>query len=486
MRPSIIPAALLLAAAFSSSVYAQGARSMREGNTRLATPDSRLATVYLPPVSAKDQGPADSLYRLAREALNRNEYGRAADLFSNLRSRYPRSDYAGDAYYWEAYARYRMGGMSQLRTSLALLDEQEKKSPGADTRDSGDAASLQTRVLGELARLGDAAAARRVAAQAQSAADVPAPPDAVDAPKPPRPPRAGREKCDNEDDLQSSALNAVMQMDSERAIPILEKVMARRDDGSGCLRRRAVFIISQHRGERVEQMLLDAARNDPDAEVRSQAVFWLSQVNSPRAVAAIESILQTSKDPEIQDKAVFALSQQNRPEARQALRNYAGRNDISDEIREKAVFWLGQSGNAEDVAFLQDMYSKVQSDKVKDRIIFSVSQNSRSGSEWFARIARNTSEPLELRKKALFWMGQRGQTTGAELAAVYDSFTDREMKEQLIFVLSQKKDRAAVDKLISIAEKETDRELQKKALFWLTQTNDPRVAELLSRILIKP
>jgi hypothetical protein len=53
-------------------------------------------------------------------------------------------------------------------------------------------------------------------------------------------------------------------------------------------------------------------------------------------------------------------------------------------------------------------------------------------------------------------------------------------------VLSQKHDRAAVDKLIDIAEKEKDTELRKKALFWLTQTNDPRVTDLLSRILIKP
>ena len=476
---TFIPAALLLAASVSSPVHGQYGQSFR-----LATGDSRL-TVHLPAISPRAQGPADSLYRVAREALNRNDYNRAADLFGNLRTRYPRSDYAADAYYWEAYARYRMGGMAQLRTSLALLDEQEKKHADADTRDSGDAASLQTRVLGELARLGDAAAARRVATTARAAAEAPAAPEAVSAPRAPRAPRASQ-KCDDEDDLASAALNAVMQMNSEQAIPILEKVLARRDEGSACLRRRAVFIVSQHRGERVDQMLLDAVRNDPDAEVRSQAVFWLSQVNSPRAVAALESILQNSRDPALQDKAVFALSQQNRPEARQALRAYAGRNDVSEEIRDKAVFWLGQSNNAEDVAFLQDLYGRVTSERVKERIIFSVSQNSRGSSEWFGRIARNTAEPLELRKKALFWMGQRGQTTGAELAAVYDSFTDREMKEQLIFVLSQKKDRAAVDKLMAIVEKETDNELRKKALFWLSQSNDPRAAELIGRILIKP
>jgi hypothetical protein len=60
------------------------------------------------------------------------------------------------------------------------------------------------------------------------------------------------------------------------------------------------------------------------------------------------------------------------------------------------------------------------------------------------------------------------------------------MKEQLIFVLSQKHDRAAVDKLVDIVEKEKDTELRKRALFWLSQSNDPRAAELINRILIKP
>ncbi len=365
-----------------------------------------------PLISAAQNGPADSLYRVAREALNRNEYGRAADLFSTLRRRYPRSDYAGDAHYWEAYARYRMGGTDQLRTSLALLEEQGRTYPDASTKSGGDADALQTRVLGELARQGDANAARRIAVVASGA------PVAAGAPMvAPVAPVAvvgvsRSSRCEGEDDLQASALNAVLQMDSERAIPILEKVLARRDEGSACLRRRAVFIISQHKGERVEQMLLDAVRNDPDPEVKSQAVFWLSQVNSPRAVAAIESVLATSQDPKLQERAVFALSQQNRPEARAALRNYAARNDVSEDIRDKAVFWLGQSNDPQDAAFLQDLYGKVQGDKVKERIIFSVSQNNRASSEWFGRIARNQSEPLELRKKALFWMGQRNGTTG--------------------------------------------------------------------------
>jgi hypothetical protein len=53
--------------------------------------------------------PADSVYRVAREALNRREYPKAADLFARIAEKYPRSGYAPDALYWQAFALYRQG-----------------------------------------------------------------------------------------------------------------------------------------------------------------------------------------------------------------------------------------------------------------------------------------------------------------------------------------------------------------------------------------
>jgi HEAT repeat protein len=60
---------------------------------------------------------------------------------------------------------------------------------------------------------------------------------------------------------------------------------------------------------------------------------------------------------------------------------------------------------------------------------------------------------------------------------------DREMREQVVFVLSQRHDPGAVDALMDIARNETDRDLQKKAIFWLGQSDDPRVAEFLLEII---
>jgi len=47
---------------------------------------------------------ADSVYRAARQALNRNDYERAAALFRSIRDRYPRSSNVPNTYYWQAFA----------------------------------------------------------------------------------------------------------------------------------------------------------------------------------------------------------------------------------------------------------------------------------------------------------------------------------------------------------------------------------------------
>jgi HEAT repeat protein len=59
------------------------------------------------------------------------------------------------------------------------------------------------------------------------------------------------------------------------------------------------------------------------------------------------------------------------------------------------------------------------------------------------------------------------------------------MKEQAIFVLSQKKDAGAIDKLIDIAKNDRDREMRGKAIFWLGQSRDPRAMRLLEEIISK-
>jgi HEAT repeat protein len=427
--------------------------------------------------------PADSLYREARDALNRRDYLRAARLFAAIPDRYPRSGYAGDALYWQAFSLYRLGEERSLRDALRALTAQRDRYPRAATQ--GDAAALERRIQGELARRGDNRAAEDIAQAAEAA--VPVPPEPPTPPRAPVPPAARRAACaDEDDDMKVAALNALQQMGDERARPILRRVLARRDPASVCLRRKAVFLIAQEGAAGTEEILLDAARTDPDPEVKEQAVFWLSQVGTDRAVSALDSILHASSAPALQEKALFALSQHESPRAQQALRAYAERADVASELREKAIFWIGQSDRQDDAAFLRGLYGKLQEPELKKKVLFSISQmGGQDNGRWLLGIARDQSQRLELRKQALFWAGQGGVSI-ADLAALYGQMPDREMREQLIFVYSQREEPAATDKLLEIARKKPDLELRKRALFWLGQTQDPRAAKALQDIIEQP
>jgi HEAT repeat protein len=422
----------------------------------------------MPPAAWAIMDPADSLYRLARAALRRNDYTRAADLFRQVRDQYPRSEYAPDAYYWEAFALYRAGGKPNLQQAREALRLQRQRHPSV--AGGTDPKSLATRVCGALARMGDSECAELITENAGEAAEAGGPVRQGTCPR-------------EEDDMRIEALNAVLQMDADRAMPLLKRVLERRDSCSAPLRRKAIFLVSQKHTSETEALLLGAARNDPDEEVREQAVFWLSQVGTERSVSALDSILRTARDRKLQEKAIFALAQVNNTRASAAIREFAERNDVAQELREQAIFWIGQQKRPENAQYLQTLYGRVNSGQLKEKIIFSLSQMGGSeNSRWIMNIALDENEAIEARKQALFWAGQTGGSI-TDLVALYGRIQNREMKEQLIFVYSQRRDRAAVDKLLDIARNDSDREMRKKALFWLSQSNDPRVADLLQEII---
>ena len=428
-----------------------------------------------PPIAWRTDDPADSLYRAAREQLNRGDYRSAAQSFARIVERYPESAYAADALYWEAYARYSLGEKGDLRSALVALDAQRTRFPKASTR--GDADALAVRVRGALARLGDGDAAASIATQAAAQAK-------------PCTRRGDDADEDNDDDLRIAALNSLLQMNAEQAMPILRQVLAKRDACSASLRAKAVFLVSQKRTPDTEDILLDVVRNDPSAGVRKKGVFWLGQVNSDRAAQALEKLLtSTGTSEELREEAVFALMQQRTERGEAAVRAIAQDDQAPPSLREKAVFWIGQNRSAANASFLRGLFTRLASTKgdrnetVAQKILFSLSQMQGEGNDrWLMEVAADPKYTVETRKQAIFSAGQIRVAT-SELVALYGRLSDRELKGQLIWVLSDRHDTAAMDRLIEIAKHDPDPEMRKKAIFWLGQSHDPRVKQLLLDII---
>jgi len=101
------------------------------------------------------------------------------------------------------------------------------------------------------------------------------------------------------------------------------------------------------------------------------------------------------------------------------------------------------------------------------------------------QLARSSRLPMERRRSAVFWLGQAAGAAvdGALDSIAGDTGTEREVRKQAVFALSQRSSEDAVPALIRIARTNRDPELRKSALFWLGQSNDPRAVDLFEEIL---
>lgn len=420
----------------------------------------------------------DSLLRAARIVFEDGDFREAARMFARIAERYPRSSQAPEALYMQAFALFRTGNSSSLASGLEALRDLDRLYP-TSAANRGDAGSLRIRICDEMARRGDEACAREIVSAAQSSRSTSSSTSAS---------QSGQNRScpseNDESDERMMALSALLNMNSEAAVPILERTLARRDACYRALRKKAVFLIAQKRTDGVVDILLKTAREDPDPGVREDAVFWLSNVRDPRVVDVLAEMAGNSNDAAIQEKAIFALSNTRSERASQILRDIAQNNNASKKAREQAIFWLGNRRDAEASEFLKGLYTRLTDRDLKEKVLFSVSnQRSTGNGAWLVGIAMNERESMDLRKQALFWAGNQRAVSLTEVGTLYDRVSEKEMKEQIIFVLSQNRATEAVDKLMDIARRDPDRDMRSKAIFWLGQSRDPRILKFLEDLI---
>jgi HEAT repeat protein len=325
------------------------------------------------------QDPGDPAYRDARAALNRGDFAAAAAFFSELRLRYPRSRHVANALYWEAFARYRSSRADQLRSALVLLDTQRREHGGAATR--ADAADLEIRIRGELARQGDRAERQRVSRFA---------PDVTSA------------CAAGEGATAASAMNALQQADPERALPLLQLVLLTGICDAG-VRERAVFLAAQHPGAEGAALLMEVARRDPVARVREAAVFWLARSGSGRVLNLLDELVRTGPAG-VRERAVFALAQHRSPRAEQVLRSVVLDGSLPGPLRSEAIVWLARR-SAGAAAFLRDASPRLETPALRERVIAAVGHRGDTETvEWLVAIASDRNLPVAHRREAIRWL----------------------------------------------------------------------------------
>ncbi|MGH7664462.1 MAG: HEAT repeat domain-containing protein [Gemmatimonadaceae bacterium] len=102
--------------------------------------------------------------------------------------------------------------------------------------------------------------------------------------------------------------------------------------------------------------LLEIARDENrPRETRKSAVFWVGQAAGEAATAGLDSLVRFDEvEREIKEQAIFALSQRPEDEGVPALIRVV-RTNPDPELKKKALFWLGQSGDERALALFEEL-----------------------------------------------------------------------------------------------------------------------------------
>jgi HEAT repeat protein len=405
--------------------------------------------------------PADSVYRLAREALNRGEYRRASQLFDQITNKYPNSAYAADSRYWKAFALYRIGAAEDLREALKSLDSGTGRYSAAL---QVDAPTLATRIRGALAARGDNRAASLIQREASQTGTT----------------------CDKEDiAVRVEALNSLGQMDPESVTPMLRRLLQRKDECSAGLRRSALFLLAKRGDTEALNVLTTAAKTDPDMRIRSDAIRWLARLPGDQAIPTLEEIVRTGDNADLQQAAIEALATSDSPRARASIRALVERTDVNESLRAAALQSIDAEHTDDGGAYLRGLYPRLTTPRLQLAGLRAIARvGGPENDQWILSLVRNPNASLDVRRVALGYAGRSTIAIG-DLVKMYDSMADRPLREQLISLYTRRTEPEATDKLIDIAKNGTDPELRRLAISNLSRKNDPRTKKLLLEIIDK-
>lgn len=102
-------------------------------------------------------------------------------------------------------------------------------------------------------------------------------------------------------------------------------------------------------------------------------------------------------------------------------------------------------------------------------------------------IARDRDADDDLREQAVFWLGQdAAEAASAGLTAILDDDdAELDLREQAIFALSQQDSETSFEALSRVARENPHPQLREQAIFWLAQSDDPRALALFESILLR-
>jgi len=420
-----------------------------------------ILLILLGTAQAQD-GDHDERLAEAREALNAARYEQAAELFEQARGLTESHRELARARYWEAFSRSKMRGTRELKHALALLKADEMRSAEREIRAESEA--LAARIQGELAQRGEVEALREIHEQAEAE--------------------------DIRTETRLAALQALLEMQNERAIPVLEKILQDTSAKNRELRRHAVMLACHRRDPRLMQSLLMMLETEEDPEFQAEIVMCLSMDPSPEIMTRLMALYRQHPDPPLAEAIIVSLSRMAgdlEPGQVEPFLTEIARDRRSDpEIRQYAIISLGRLGGAKtQVNLLKELATSDEETEILEAAVMGLAQlDTPEARDALLSMVRQPGLDEDLRAHALFALGRDGGMRVEDLVAIHKASESKEMRLQVCHLLSMNDDQgAALEAMLEMARQEEDPRIQQEMVFWLGRFDDERAAEFLLEIL---
>lgn len=244
-----------------------------------------------------------------------------------------------------------------------------------------------------------------------------------------------------------------------------------------------LLILVRFVGSRTDEV--QAVGDNCLVDAGGRRLIWLEDVAPAASVAYLGGLAQErNADRGAVGQSLVALALHAGREADAVLADFAGPEHPS-KLREEAIFWLGNSRGRFGYETVKRLAAIEDDADILEKVAFALSQSPvPEANGTLTQLAQENRIP-EVRSQALFWLAQRGDPGAAEtiLRAIAED-RDADVREQAVFALSQLPDGSGVDALVRLCK--TGRpEIRKQALFWLGQSEDPRAMDIFEDLLLR-
>jgi hypothetical protein len=385
------------------------------------------AQAFADQAAEEDTSKEEDAYASGKDALSDGEYDKAVKAFDSVVGMRGRK--ADAAMYWMAYALNKAGNKTRAQ---AMLNDLRARYP--QSRWLHEASALEAEIKGA----------------SNANVDV--------------------SGC-NDEETKLIALNALLNSDPERAVPILEKVI--HGNCSPKMKEKALFTLAQSDSQKAQQILLSLAKANNDPDLQRRAIPFIGMNGTPSNRAILREIYNGATDPNVKEAVFKAWLMCGGKEDVLAV----ARTEKSPELRKEAIRYLGMMGGRTE---LREMYKSSPDAETRDAVVHAMLLN--GDAEGLGEIANVEKDPKVLASaiKTLGLIG--GDESLRTLVNIYNSHSDVESKKQVINALFLHN---AGKEMVELARKETNPQLKRELVSKMSLMKSPEITEYMMEILNK-